>query len=220
MVGVTRSELPDLDAIDAALFDLDGTLIDSEPLHRAAWESFFASRGWEVSEETYTAHFVGRRGSDAFRSIDGPWSHEDPDELLAEVLTHLATVSTEPGVVPGAAELLRRVHGAGVPIAVVTSAVRRWADEALEYLGIADMISVVISAEDVTVGKPDPEGYLQACARLDVQPDHVMAFEDSTSGVAAAVAAGIVHVVGVLTTSRADALRAAGAHHVIDDLGA
>jgi mannitol-1-/sugar-/sorbitol-6-phosphatase len=208
----------DLGSVAAALFDLDGTLVDSEPVHRAAWKSFFDSRGWHVSEETYASHFVGRRGADAFRSTDGPWRDEDPDELLAEVLTHLAAVRTEPGAIPGAAELVRSVHRAEVPIAVVTSAMRSWVDEALEFLGVADLVTVVVSAEDVTAGKPDPEGYLAACDRLGVDPGEVVAFEDSVSGVTAASAAGIARVVGVLTTSHADALRASGAHHVIDDL--
>jgi HAD superfamily hydrolase (TIGR01509 family) len=210
--------LPALGAVDAALFDLDGTLVDSEPVHRAAWRSFFDSRGWRVSEETYASHFVGRRGADAFRSVDGPWRDEDPDELLAEVLTHLASVSAEPGTMPGAAELVRRVHASGVPIAVVTSATRSWVDEALDFVGVTDLVSVVVSAEDVTAGKPDPEGYLAACDRLKVEPSAVAAFEDSVSGVTAAASAGIARVIGVLTTANADALRAAGAHHVVDSL--
>jgi mannitol-1-/sugar-/sorbitol-6-phosphatase len=208
----------DLDSAAAALFDLDGTLVDSEPVHRAAWNSFFDSRGWEISDETYAAHIVGRRGADAFRSLDGPWRDEDPEALMAEVLTHQATVDAEPGRIPGAAELVRAVHRAGVPIAVVTSALRAWVDEALEFVGVADLVSVVVSAEDVSAGKPDPEGYLAACERLGVDPAHVVAFEDSVSGVTAAASAGIARVVGVLTTSQADALRAAGAHHIIDDL--
>jgi mannitol-1-/sugar-/sorbitol-6-phosphatase len=208
----------DLDSVAAALFDLDGTLVDSEPVHRAAWNSFFESRGWEISDETYAAHIVGRRGADAFRSLDGPWHDEDPEALMAEVLSHQAHVRAEPGRVPGAAELVRAVHRAGVPIAVVTSALRSWVDEALDFVGVADLVSVVVSAEDVTAGKPDPEGYLTACDRLGVDPAHVAAFEDSVSGVTAAAAAGIARVVGVLTTSQADALRAAGAHHIIDDL--
>jgi mannitol-1-/sugar-/sorbitol-6-phosphatase len=218
VVGVRTRDLPDLTGINAALFDLDGTLVDSEPVHRAAWRSFFASRGWEVSEETYAAHFLGRRGADAFRSVDGPWRNEDPEALLQEVLTHLSAESTEPGTVPGAADLVRSVHAAGAPIAVVTSAPRAWVDEALAFVGVADLVSVVVSAEDVTAGKPDPEGYLAACDRLGVDPAHVAAFEDSVSGVTAAAAAGIARVIGVLTTTNADALRAAGAHHVIDDL--
>lgn len=213
-----QHHLPDLGGISAALFDLDGTLVDSEPVHRAAWRSFFDSRGWQVSEETYASHFVGRRGADAFRSVDGPWRDEDPEVLLAEVLSHLSTQDTAPGTIPGAADLVRSVHGSGVPIAVVTSAMRSWVDEALDFVGVADLVSVVVSAEDVTAGKPDPEGYLAACDRLRVEPAHVAAFEDSVSGVRAAAAAGIARVVGVLTTSNADALRSAGAHHVVDTL--
>ncbi len=219
MVGVKQQhELPDLGAVTAALFDLDGTLVDSEPVHRAAWRAFFDARGWEVSEETYASHFVGRRGADAFRSVDGPWREEDPDELLAEVLTHLSAVTTEPGTIPGAADLVRGVHRSGIPIAVVTSAMRSWVDEALEFVGVADLVSVVVTAEDVTAGKPDPEGYLAACDRLGVRPADVAAFEDSVSGVTAAANAGIARVIGVLTTSNADALRSAGAHHVVDTL--
>jgi mannitol-1-/sugar-/sorbitol-6-phosphatase len=218
VVGVSRHELPDLDGIRAALFDLDGTLVDSEPVHRAAWTSFFDSRGWEVSEQTYASHFVGRRGADALRSVEGPWRDEDPETLLAEVMTHLESVRAEPGTIPGAAELVRSVHEAGVPIAVVTSAMRSWVEEALDFVGVADLVSVVVTAEDVTAGKPDPEGYLAACDRLGVSPVDVAAFEDSVSGVTAASNAGIARVVGVLTTSNADALRTAGAHHVVDDL--
>ena len=218
MVEIARLQLPDLQSLEAALFDLDGTLVDSEPMHRAAWQSFFASRGWEVSEETYAAHFIGRRGSDTFRTLDGPWRDEDPDELLAEVLTHLSTDSAGPDMVPGAAALLRSMHDAGVPIGVVTSAVPPWSDDALVLLGVTDMVAVVVNGEDVTRGKPDPEGYLQAATRLGAQPNHVVAFEDSASGVGAAVAAGIAHVVGVLTTSTAEALAAAGAHQLTKDL--
>src|SRR5262245_54946012 len=98
-------------------------------MHRAAWTSFFDSRGWQVSEQTYASHFVGRRGADAFRAVDGPWRDEDPEELLSEVLTHLESVTVGPGTVPGAAELVRRVHASGVPVAVVTSATRAWVDE-------------------------------------------------------------------------------------------
>jgi len=215
---VTGSRVPDLGSVHAALFDLDGTLVDSEPVHRAAWTSFFDSRGWEVSEQTYVSHFVGRRGADAFRSVDGPWRDEDPEELLAEVLTHLDSVTVEPDAVPGAAELVRRVHASGVPVAVVTSATRAWVDEALDYVGVADLVSVVVTGQDVTAGKPDPEGYLTACDRLGVDPADVAAFEDSVSGVTAAADAGIARVIGVLTTSNAAALRAAGAHHVVDTL--
>ena len=69
---------------DGVLVDLDGTLVDSEPMHRAAYRSFFAARGWDVPESTHR-HFMGRRGSDVFSAISGPWEGEDPDALVAEV---------------------------------------------------------------------------------------------------------------------------------------
>jgi mannitol-1-/sugar-/sorbitol-6-phosphatase len=218
VVGVTRDGLPDLTGIHAALFDLDGTLVNSEPMHRAAWRSFFDARGWLVSEETYVSHFVGRRAADAFRTVEGPWNEEDPDDLLTEVLTHLESVASEPGTVPGAADLVRSVHDAGVPVAVVTSATGSWVGEALDFVGVSDLVSVVVTGDDVTAGKPDPEGYLAACDRLGVSPADVAAFEDSINGVTAAANAGIARVVGVLTTSNAEALRTAGAHHIVADL--
>lgn len=217
MVWVSASELPDLYSFDAVLFDLDGTLVDSERVHRAAWLSFFESRAWEVSEQTYAEHFLGRRGADTFRTLDGPWRGHDPDALLAEVLTHLADVDLAPEPVRGAAELIRAVHAKELPVGIVTSAVRDWVDSSIDVLGVADLVSTMVTAEDVRTGKPEPEGYLLACRRMGVDPGRVIAFEDSTSGVAAAVAAGIPAVLGVLTTTSAPALRAAGAHHVVDD---
>jgi len=221
---VTRPELPDpysldLSTCDAALFDLDGTLIDSELVNRAAWRSFFDSRGWEVSEQTYAEHFLGRRGADPFRALAGPWQGHDPDALQAEVLTHLAEVELRPEPVRGAAQLIRSVRAKGMPVGVVTSAVRAWVDSSLDVLGVTDLVSIVVSAEDVATGKPEPEGYLLACRRLAVDPGRVVAFEDSSSGVAAAVAAGIRTVIGILTTTSPQALRAAGAHHLVADLG-
>jgi len=220
---VTRPELPDpypfgLFSCAAALFDLDGTLIDSERVNRAAWRSFFDSRGWEVSEQTYAEHFIGRRGADTFRALDGPWQGHDPDALQAEVLTHLAEIDLRPEPMRGAAQLIRSVRAKGIPVGVVTSAVRPWVDSSLDVLGVTDLVSIVVSAEDVATGKPEPEGYLLACRRLGAAPGRVVAFEDSSSGVAAAVAAGIRPVIGVLTTTSAQALRAAGAHHIVDDL--
>lgn len=220
MVGVNSGSLPDLAGISAALFDLDGTLVDSERVHRAAWMSFFDSRGWEVSDQIYADHFLGRRGADTFRSLDGPWSGHDPDALLAEVLGHLSEIELKPLPVLGAADLLRALHAQGIPVAVVTSAVRAWVGSSLAVLGVSDLVTTVVGAEDVRAGKPNPEGYLEACRRLGVTPARVAAFEDSTSGVSAAVAAGISPVIGVLTTTSPDALSSAGATHLIDDFAA
>jgi sugar-phosphatase len=122
-------------------------------------------------------------------------------------------------MVPGAAELLARLHDDGTPTAVVTSAGTRWADAVLDdVLQLRHVVDVVVSADRVRVGKPSPEGYLLACELLEVRPDTCLAFEDSPSGVAALVAAGVERVVGVTTTSEPARLRDAGAAWTVDDL--
>jgi sugar-phosphatase len=204
--------------LDGVLLDLDGTLLDSEPLHRAAFKTLFDTRGWDVTPDTY-ALFVGRRGADVFASTPGPWAGEDPDALVAEVIGHLAESDASPLPVEGAAELIRNWHAHGVPLALVTSATRVWAEYAVEeVLGVRQCFSALVTWEDVTHGKPHPAPYEAACRALHVEPAGVTAVEDSVAGVASAVAAGVGRVVGVTMTTDRALLREAGAHQVVDSL--
>jgi sugar-phosphatase len=101
---------------------------------------------------------------------------------------------TRPGPadpVAGAVELVRALAGHGVRLALVTSRWRVSAQEILALLGVLDDFEVLITAEDVTAGKPDPQGFLLALDRLGVAADDAIAFEDSAPGVASAVAAGL-----------------------------
>lgn len=203
---------------DAILLDLDGTLLDSEPMHRAAYESFFAERGWSVGPETYR-HFVGRRGSDVFATTPGPWTGEDPDALVAEVLGHLARSDTLPEPVVGAPELVRRWHTHGIRLGLVTSATRAWAEYAVEeVLGVRECFAALVTWQDTTVGKPDPAPFAAGCRALNVRPASAAAIEDSVAGVTAAVAAGVGRVVAVTTTTPASVLEEAGADHVVGSL--
>jgi sugar-phosphatase len=204
--------------LNGVLFDLDGTLLDSEPIHRAAFRAMFDKRGWDVAPDTY-ALFVGRRGADVFASTPGPWAGEDPDALVAEVLGYLAESDASPLPVDGAAELIRNWHARGVPLALVTSATRVWAEYAVEeILGVRQCFSALVTWEDVTHGKPHPAPYELACRALHVAPAGVTAVEDSIAGVASAAAAGIGRVVGITATTDRALLRKAGAHHVVDSL--
>jgi sugar-phosphatase len=204
--------------LDGVLLDLDGTLLDSEPLHQAAFRTLFDNRGWDVSPDTY-ALFVGRRGADVFATTPGPWAGEDPDALVAEVIGYLAESEARPLPVDGAAELIQNWHAHGVPLALVTSATRIWAEYAVEeVLGVRQCFSALVTWEDVTHGKPHPAPYELACRALHVEPAGVTALEDSVAGVESAVAAGIGRVVGITATTDRDLLREAGAHHVVDSL--
>ena len=202
-------------SIAALLLDLDGTLVDSEPLQREGYRRFFASRGWEVPDLSV---FTGRRAEDVLPTLDGPWRDEDHAGIAREV-TDLVPRDVAPAAVPGAPELIRAAADAGVRIAVVTSAGPAWVQQAVgDGLGLLDLVDIVVTAEDVVDGKPHPAGYLLACERLGVHPGTALAAEDSTAGVRAAVAAGVGRVVGVTTSRPAAELRDAGAHATYPDL--
>lgn len=199
----------------ALLLDLDGTLVDSEPVHREAYRAFLADRSWVIED---LGIFTGRRAEDVFAVEPGPWSEHDPHALAAEVRARIPADAT-PDPVPGAHDLVHAAGAAGIPVAIVTSARPAWVSLAVgEGLGVLDRIEVVVTARDVTEGKPDPAGFLLACERLGVPPLACVAAEDSPAGVQAAVAAGVGRVVGVTTTWSAAELTEAGAHVVLPDL--
>jgi sugar-phosphatase len=202
----------------ALLLDLDGTLVDSEPIHRQTYRSWFAHRGWVLEEATLEL-FTGRRADDVFTTERGPWDGEDPAVLLDEVLRFVPS-GARPEAVPGAARLLSWADEHGIPLALVTSAGRAWADEALADLGGLAIFDVVVTRAEVSAGKPDPAGYRLACELLGVEPAASVAFEDSPAGVRAACAAGIGTVVGVATTWKPEDLVAAGASQAAPELGA
>ena len=199
----------------ALLLDLDGTLVDSEPLQREGYRRFFTARGWEVPDLSL---FTGRRAEDVLPTVDGPWRDADHAAIAREV-TALVPTDVAPAAVPGAPELVRAAAAGGIRVAVVTSAGPAWVQQALgDGLGLLDLVELVVTAEDVVDGKPHPAGYLLACERLGIHPGTTLAAEDSTAGVRAAVAAGVGHVVGVTTSRDAGELLDAGAHAAYDDL--
>lgn len=194
----------------ALLLDLDGTLVDSEPIHRRGYADFFAARNWSVPDLSI---FTGRRAEDVFATEPGPWTGHDPLALLAEVLTFIPDDPAEP--VPGAVELMRAAQASGVALAIVTSAGPAWVQRCLAVLELT--VDAVVTAEDVVDGKPDPAGFALACLRLGVAPAATWAVEDSPAGVVAALGAGVAVVHGVATTHDAATLREAGAHAVHAD---
>ncbi|WP_169738934.1 HAD family hydrolase [Jiangella gansuensis] len=199
----------------AALFDLDGTLVDSEPANQAAYRAYFASRGWELGEDL-ARQFAGRRGADVFAQLPGPWQGEDITAIVAGVLAHVNLDDYPLRPLPGAIELIRRIHADGVPVALVTSAQRDWAEYAVgDVLGLRDHFTALITWESTVVGKPHPEPYLAGAAALGVPPAQAVALEDTVPGIHAALAAGVGRVIGVSSGSSPQALLDGGAHEVV-----
>jgi sugar-phosphatase len=192
----------------AAVFDLDGTLVDTEPGSRARWTRLFDTHGAPY-DEALIASFAGRRGREVLAELVHLFPGRSVEELFGEVVSYelgpdmLAAVP-----VPGAVALVRSIGAHEVPIGVVTSGGRRYAEGQLVRLGIRELIAVLVTAEDVAEGKPSPEGFLAACAGLGIPPGAAVAFEDAPAGVAAAKAAGMP-TVGVATTQSRAALAAA-----------
>lgn len=191
------------------LLDLDGTLVDSEPVHRAAFAAYFADRGWDVPDDV-VRQFMGRRGVEAFAALDGPWRGEDPDALTDAVVERLRAGARRPEPVPGARDLLDACAALDLPAVVVTSARREWALGAVELVtgGTGRGITALVTAEDCTCGKPDPEPYRRGADLLGADPARLLAAEDAVAGVVSARAAGVGLVIGMTTSVPAAALTA------------
>lgn len=192
----------------AAVFDLDGTLVHTEPRNRLLWARLF-ERHAVPYDDAVLASFAGRRGWEVLAEYLHLFPGRTVDELYRQAVEFESSPEWPPAeAVPGAVELVRMLRREGVPRALVTSGSRPYATALLEEVGLDGALDVLVTADDVRVGKPDPEGYRAACARLGVPPEQAVAFEDAPAGVAAAKAAGLP-VVGLTTTVTAELLAAA-----------
>ncbi|WP_242889445.1 HAD family hydrolase [Actinomadura litoris] len=199
----------------AAVFDLDGTLIDTEPRNRVMWALLFDAHGVPYDDDLITS-FAGRRGLEVLQELEHRFPGPTAEELLKEALSYGKRPDMPADVpVPGAVDLIRALATAGVPLAVVTSGRRGYAEGLLEGLGVRDLLDLVVTAGDVVNGKPHPEGYLAAARDLGVPPEEAIGFEDAPAGVAAVKAAGMT-CVGVTTSQPVEAL--AEADHLVADL--
>ncbi|MBB4933864.1 sugar-phosphatase [Lipingzhangella halophila] len=195
-MGVTASggHLP-----RAALFDLDGTLIDSEPRSIETWRRLFAAHGLPY-DDSVVRRFMGRRGPDVIAEDPDLFGNTTWEELIAE-LREIGRAPDLPPVrhLPESVEFLRRLHAQGVPIGLVTSAGREWAEFALSDMGVREMFGGLVTAADVVLGKPDPQGYLAGADILGHPPERTVVFEDTPAGIQAGGHAGM-RVVAVTTT--------------------
>jgi len=202
----------------AVVFDLDGTLVDNMAFHGEAWVGMARRLGSNATREQFEQEWAGKKSDEIFAILLGhPISAyeaqrlEDEKELAYRKLyePHLAPIH---GLLP----FLDRLGAAGLRLAVATAAPRANRELVLEGLAIGSRFERVIGPEDVTRGKPAPDLYLAAARALGLEPAQCIAFEDAVNGVRSARAAGM-ETVGVLTTARAEALRAAGARWVLRD---
>lgn len=180
----------------AAIFDMDGLLIDSEPLWKAAEIEVFGSLGVPLTPEL-CRQTTGVRLDGVVRHWYEryPWRGASHAEVEARVLETVSRLIAEEGsLMPGVETTIETLLNANYRLAVASSSPLQLMRAALEKLGIIDVFPVLHSAEDEERGKPDPAVYLTTLSRLDAEPGACFALEDSILGVQAAKAAGIAVV--------------------------
>jgi HAD superfamily hydrolase (TIGR01509 family) len=198
----------------ALLFDLDGTLVDSDPLHAEVFIRMYAERGRRIDHDFYMRVIHGRQSRDSFAE---EFPGEDPDALGEQKeAIFLRDLADKVRPIAGGADVLGAARAAGLRMALVSNAPRQNAKVMLAATGVADLLDTVVLAADVPRGKPFPDAYLEALARLDVPAGRAVAFEDSPAGIAASRAAGIF-TVALRTSLSAETLTDAGADATISD---
>jgi beta-phosphoglucomutase family hydrolase len=175
------------------IFDMDGVLIDSEPMQLAAYNAVLESYAVQLSEEEFMRWCVGRRSYDIVAFLREHFElSESVEQLLAAKNAAYASILREnirpmPGLLP----LLDHLTSSGYRLAVASSSSIADIEEVLAGLRVREHFEIIVSGEEVSNGKPAPDIFFEAARRLAVPPDECVVIEDSQRGVEAAVQAGM-----------------------------
>lgn len=185
----------------AVIFDMDGVIVDSNPLITATWKTFFATHGIELSDDQLNHYVFGRMGKDTLRLVFGE------DLTTPQIDAHLKKVEEgvwekyqQQGViVPGFKTFVEKLLEAGIKIAIATSSPSKNVKIVMEMAGTTSLFTTITDAAQVQHSKPHPEIYLKTANKLGIDVVNCIVFEDSFSGIQSAKSAGM-HVIGVTTT--------------------
>lgn len=179
----------------AIVFDMDGLMVDSEPLSRRAWDEYLRPYNQTITDDLQS-RIIGLRGDQSSALIRAEFGLPKSAEVILEERRLIYQQLRADGVpvMPGLMELHALIAERQIPWAVATSSPRDHAEEILAQLGLADAVDAIAAGNEVTHGKPAPDIYQLAAQRLGVPPDHCLALEDSGPGSRAAVAAGMLTV--------------------------
>ncbi len=170
--------------IKAVIFDMNGVLVNDEPVHEAAFKNVCENYGVELSHEEYQKMCLGRTDQEGFENLVKMHKINENIGNLIEQKTskYFELIKGNLKAVPGSVELVKSVSSK-FKLALVSSATRREVDMVLDSLKIGENFKVTVSADDILRGKPDPEPYLKASYMLRIPPQECVVIEDSTSGI-------------------------------------
>jgi HAD superfamily hydrolase (TIGR01509 family) len=197
--------------IRAGIFDMDGVLLDSEPLHHQAVNELLNEEGKQALPFKEYVPYMGTTDEYTWNDLIRRYALAHPfayyrDRYDAAILEHYRKMSQ---IAPGVQTLLSRLRERALPLAVASSSRTVWVETCLGALGIRGYFDVVVTGDMVQRSKPDPEIYLLAAERLQVSPSQCFAVEDSPNGIAAAVAAGMLTIAVETPYTRGQQTRAA-----------
>ena len=200
----------------ALLFDLDGTLAETDSLHLPTWADALKPHGVEIDEHFFRENFSGRSNAKIVSDLLPDLSAEDARDLTGAQESSFRERAHELEPLPGLVDFMEEGRRRGISLALVTNAPRENVEAVLLALELREFFDEVVLSDEVGNVKPDPAPYRAALERLGVAPAEALAFEYSTSGIASAVGAGIP-TVGIASTQAPQTLEEAGAFVVAED---
>jgi HAD superfamily hydrolase (TIGR01509 family) len=200
----------------ALLFDLDGTLAETDSLHLPTWADVLEPYGVQVDEEFYRESISGRNTSEIVRDLLPELSDEENRSVGDAKEARFRERATELEPLPGLVDFIERGREGGMSIVLVTNAPEENVQAILLALELRDFFDTVVLADEVEAVKPDPAPYKAALKKLGVSAEEALAFEDSVSGISSSVAAGIT-TVGITSSQGPDKLRNAGAFMTVEN---
>ena len=200
----------------ALLFDLDGTLAETDSLHLPTWVDTLEAYGVEVDEELYRDRISGRSTAEIVRELLPDLTDEEGRSIGDAKEASFRERAQELEPLPGLIDFVKRGRGRGMRIALVTNAPEENVEAILLALELRDSFDVIVLADEVEAVKPDPAPYRAALKKAGVPAERALAFEDSVSGISSSTTAGIP-TVGIASSQDPERLLEAGAFTTAKD---
>ncbi|CAA6673805.1 unnamed protein product [Spirodela intermedia] len=209
-----RCFLATIAPLEAVLFDIDGTLCDSDPIHYFAFRELLQEIGYNngvpITEEFFVKYIAGKHNQDIASFLFPDWDQQKAMKFMDDKeVMYRRLVSEKLKPVDGIHKLCKWIKERALKRAAVTNAPRENAELMISMLGLSDFFDLLVIGSECERAKPYPDPYLKALKGLGASPHHTFVFEDSVSGIKAAVAAGMP-VVGLTTGNPPELLRGAG----------